>query len=245
MTFKKLIDMDGIEPIGRRAGIGDNASSITETERARACTRNRRYRYLVLCGMAACLIACTFLLKNHEWVMTAVIIAVFGWLATDKRMWESGAEVQAPVTRIPEKEPSATTERTAAEIADSETKKTENTVEKPQFVSQSPIIGIVGRQIGLNSTLQRINDLLLEKMQLFDTATKDFGEGPHRIIRKEIETTLRRCGMHFEDYSEETAELYDYERADIKEIDYVSRALVNDADKNVVLKGLVYLPKHQ
>lgn len=87
------------------------------------------------------------------------------------------------------------------------------------------------------------NLLLLEKMQLFDAATKEFGEEIHSKMRKEIEKVLQCSGMHFEDFSEDTMDLYDYEKANIKEIDYVSRAIVNNADKTVILKGMVYLPK--
>lgn len=84
---------------------------------------------------------------------------------------------------------------------------------------------------------------LLQVIQKLDITTYDFGEECHRYVRQQLERAVRKCRLHFVDYSEENSDCYDVENiSDILVIDYTERAIVSNEDNQVVLKGHVYLP---
>lgn len=93
--------------------------------------------------------------------------------------------------------------------------------------------------------LQGHVDTFLKMMQLLDITSMDFGDECHRYVRKEVEKAALKCGYHFVDYMDSTADCYDVEYVtNQQDIYYVSRAIIKNADNQVVLKGHIYLPKN-
>jgi hypothetical protein len=109
---------------------------------------------------------------------------------------------------------------------------------KPQPLISTPISDPV------KELLQGQVVTFLEVMQLLDITTMDFGDECHRYVRKEVERAALKCGYHFVDYMDSTADCYDVEYVtNQQDIYYVSRAIIKNADNQVVLKGHIYLPK--
>ncbi len=86
--------------------------------------------------------------------------------------------------------------------------------------------------------------VLLEEMQTLNSETVDFGEEMQKYLSERIAKSLLRCGLRFEDYSDEYADCYEIDiDPKITELEYMKKAVMDNQTNHVVLKGKVFLPE--
>ena len=187
---------------------------------------------LLLCVLVVCLIlSINYLSTAYSIILLLAVIGLFCWMLNITNENQSSTDIQDLKEQINQKE---------AQISElhQRIRQLNSRTPKPQPLISTPISDPV------KELLQGQVVTFLEVMQLLDITTMDFGDECHRYVRKEVERAALKCGYHFVDYMDSTADCYDVEYVtNQQDIYYVSRAIIKNADNQVVLKGHSYLPK--
>lgn len=90
---------------------------------------------------------------------------------------------------------------------------------------------------------------IIKPLQRLENTALAFGKEYHGIVHDEIVRVLQEYRLEFLNYDENTKDCYDTETADIDEITYASVAVVKQKrsrnDRDIVLKGKVFIPKNK
>lgn len=96
---------------------------------------------------------------------------------------------------------------------------------------------------GVGSLMERFYPIV-ETLQRLEMYSRGSENEFNKVVRNEVEEAVKACGLEFVGYADEYKSCYRVERANVNEIKYGSRAIVSPTDKQLLIKGKVFLPKN-